>query len=453
MKPQALFPPEARRTAPRIDLTPYRDAIAALELLHPKGVVTRAVGLTVEASGISARIGDFCLIDARAGGSPILVEVVGFRDDALLLMPLGDLQGVRPGSHVASLARPHTVPVGAGLLGRVIDALGQPLDDKGALTGVRHEPMQSAPPPALSRPRIVAPLATGVRVIDGALTCGVGQRMGIFAGSGVGKSTLLGMLARGTNADVNVIGLVGERGREVQDFIEKNLGAEGMRRSVMVVATSDQPALLRLKAAWIATAVAEAFRDAGNSVLLMLDSLTRVAMAQREIGLAIGEPPALRGYTPSVFALLPRLLERSGNAKTGSITAFYTVLVEGDDMNEPVADTVRGVLDGHIVLSRALAAENLYPAIDISHSISRTMPDVVTPTHMAAAARLREHLATYEQHRDLITIGAYVPGASTAIDTALALMPKIQHFRRQSHTQRETFDDSVAALEEATVLL
>lgn len=452
MKPTALFPQQTNQTT-RIDLTPYRDAVATLDLLSPKGVVTRAVGLTVEASGISARIGDFCLIDAHAGGPPILVEVVGFRDEALLLMPLGDLQGVRPGSHVACIARPHTVPVGAGLLGRVIDALGQPLDDRGPLVDVRQEPMHSAPPAALSRPRIVAPLATGVRVIDGVLTCGVGQRMGIFAGSGVGKSTLLGMLARGTSADVNVIGLVGERGREVQDFIEKSLGEAGMRRSVMVVATSDQPALLRLKAAWIATAIAEAFRDAGKQVLLMLDSLTRVAMAQREIGLAIGEPPALRGYTPSVFALLPRLLERSGNAPTGSITAFYTVLVEGDDMNEPVADTVRGVLDGHIVLSRALAAENMYPAIDISHSISRTMPDVVAPGHMAAAARMREHLATYEKHRDLIAIGAYVPGSSPAIDTAMALMPKIQTFRRQSHTLLEDFNHSVATLEEATVLL
>ncbi|HKD76193.1 MAG TPA: FliI/YscN family ATPase [Ktedonobacterales bacterium] len=351
------------------------------------------------------------------------------------------------------MSRPQAVPAGPGLLGRVIDALGQPLDGHGPLSDVRYVPMEAAPPPALSRPRIVAPLPTGVRVIDGVLTCGVGQRIGIFAGSGVGKSTLLGMLARGAEADISVIGLIGERGREVRDFIEKNLGAEGMRRSVIVVSTSDQPALLRLKAAWIATAVAEAFRDMGMRVLLMLDSLTRVAMAQREVGLAIGEPPALRGYTPSVFALLPRLLERSGNAPTGSITAFYTVLVEGDDMNEPVADTVRGVLDGHIVLSRALAAENLFPAIDISNSISRTMVDVVAPTHMAAAARLREHLAIYEKNRDLIAIGAYVQGSNQAIDSALTLMPRIQHFRRQNYTELEPFERSVSQLEEATVLL
>ena len=454
LKPPALLtlvpttPPAARG----INLGAYQDALAQLVLLRPKGVVTRAVGLTVEACGLSARIGDFCVIESSEGNAPpIIVEVVGFRDDALLLMPLGDLQGVRPGSHVSCLTQPQAVPSGIGLLGRVIDALGRPLDSKGPLTNIAMVPMLSAPPPALSRPRIKEALATGVRVIDGVLTCGVGQRMGIFAGSGVGKSTLLGMLARGTSADVNVIGLVGERGREVQDFIEKNLGEEGMARSVMVVATSDQPALLRLKAAWLATAVAESFRDMGLRVMLMIDSVTRVAMAQREIGLAIGEPPALRGYTPSVFALLPRLLERSGNAVTGSITAFYTILVEGDDMNEPIADTVRGVLDGHIVLSRALAAENLYRAIDISHSISRTMPDVVTPIHLAAAARLRENLATYEKHRDLITIGAYVHGSSPSIDGALAMLPKIQNFRRQSHTTLEPFDRSIETLQEVTL--
>ncbi len=455
MKSPTPIPPgvQGQIAGTGIDLRPYLAAVAQSDVLRPRGVVTRAVGLTVEASGISARIGDFCAIDSQAGGSPILVEVVGFRDDALLLMPLGDLHGVRPGSHISALSRPQAVPAGPGLLGRVIDALGQPLDGRGPLADVRYAPMEATPPPALSRPRIVEPLPTGVRVIDGVLTCGVGQRIGIFAGSGVGKSTLLGMLARGAEADVGVIGLVGERGREVQEFIEKNLGEEGMRRSVVVVSTSDQPALMRLKAAWIATAVAEAFRDMGMRVLLLLDSVTRVAMAQREVGLAIGEPPALRGYTPSVFALLPRLLERSGNAPVGSITAFYTVLVEGDDMNEPVADTVRGVLDGHIVLARALAAENMYPAIDISNSISRTMVDVVAPAHMAAASRLREHLAIYEKNRDLIAIGAYVPGSNPAIDSALALMPRIQHFRRQSYTQLEPFEHSIAQLEEATVLL
>ena len=434
----------------QIDLAPFQTALAQMHLLEPIGVVTRAVGLAVETCGVNASIGDLCTITPRDGGKEILVEVVGFHDDALLLMPFSELRGVEPGSHVKRTRRAQLVPTGPGLLGRVIDALGNPIDSKGPLTNVRYVPMRTSPPAALERPPINAHLETGVRVIDGVLTCGVGQRLGIFAGSGVGKSTLMGMIARGASAAYNVIGLVGERGREVQDFIEKQLGEEGMRKSVVVVATSDQPALLRLKAAWMATAVAEEFRAEGAHVLLLLDSVTRVAMAQREIGLAVGEPPALRGYTPSVFALLPRLLERSGASAQGAITAFYTVLVEGDDMNEPVADTVRGVLDGHIVLSRALAAENLYPAIDISHSISRIMPDVVSPVHMAAAAKLRDALATYERHHDLIAIGAYVHGSSPTIDAALAMHPKIQSFRRQNQAKLESFDHTVVALEEAT---
>ncbi len=309
---------------------------------------------------------------------------------------------------------------------------------------------RAAPPPALERPPITTALETGVRVIDGMLTCGVGQRMGIFAGSGVGKSTLLGMVARGAKADVVVIGLVGERGREAQEFLQHQLGAAGLARAVVIIATSDQPALLRLKAAWLATSIAEEFREQGAHVLLLLDSVTRVALAQREIGLAIGEPPALRGFPPSVFALLPRLLERSGASKHGAVTAFYSVLVEGDDMNEPVTDTVRSVLDGHIVLSRRLAAENMYPAIDISHSLSRVMPQVTTSPHHAAAARLRDALATYERHQDLIAIGAYVHGSSPAIDAALALHPKIQAFRRQSPDQLEPFAHTLATLDEAT---
>jgi flagellum-specific ATP synthase len=433
-----------------IDFTPYHAALASRRLLEPQGVVTRAVGLAVEVQGVQASIGDLCAITPRGGEGEILVEVVGFRDDALLLMPFAELRGVDPGSRVRRVPQPPLVPVGPGLLGRVIDALGQPLDGLGPLGDVQWVPLRPAPPPALERPPITEPFVTGVRAIDGVLTCGVGQRMGIFAGSGVGKSTLLGMIARGGSADYNVIGLVGERGREVQEFIAQQLGPEGMQRSVVVVATSDQPALLRLKAAWLATAIAEELRATGGHVLLMLDSVTRVAMAQREIGLAVGEPPALRGYTPSVFALLPRLLERSGTAARGAITAFYAVLVEGDDMNEPVADTVRGVLDGHVVLSRRLAAENLYPAIDILHSLSRVMSAIVTPAHLEAAARLRDALATYDRHHDLITIGAYVPGASPAIDAALALHPKIQAFRRQDQAQLEPFDHTVRALDEAT---
>ncbi len=436
--------------APHISLDPWRDALAGLDLLLPMGLVTRAVGLTVEATGLAARIGDLCQIVPDDSGPPVLVEVVGFRDEALLLMPLGELHGVRSGSRVTRSPQTLRVPVGPGLLGRVVDALGNPLDNRGPLVDITLRSPHAAPPAALDRPPISEAIATGVRAIDGLLTCGRGQRMGIFAGSGVGKSMLMGMIARGAAGDVNVIALVGERGREVQDFIEKNLGEEGMRRSVVVVATSDQPALMRLKAAWMATSIAEAFRDTGANVLMLLDSVTRVAMAQREIGLATGEPPALRGYTPSVFALLPRLLERTGMAQSGSITAFYTVLVEGDDMNEPVADTVRGVLDGHMVLSRALAAENLYPAIDVSHSISRVMNDIVTPTHQAAAAMLRDNLATYERHKDLITIGAYASGSSPTIDAALEMLPKIQAFRRQDQHTLEPFDQIVAAIESVT---
>jgi flagellum-specific ATP synthase len=434
---------------PAISLAPWRDALGDLDLFRPAGLVTRAVGLAVEAVGLAASIGDLCQI-VQEDGTTLSVEVVGFRDDALLLMPLGELHGVRPGSHVIHARQPARVPAGPGLLGRVLDALGNPIDGRGPLRDVAWRLPHTAPPAALDRPRIGTIITTGVRALDGLLTCGRGQRMGIFSGSGVGKSTLLGMIARGASADMNVIALVGERGREVQDFIEKNLGEAGLRRSVVVVATSDQPALVRLKAAWMATAIAEAMRDDAGDVLMLLDSLTRVAMAQREIGLAIGEPPALRGYTPSVFALLPRLLERTGMAPRGTITAFYTILVEGDDMNEPVADTVRGVLDGHLVLARALATENLYPAIDILHSISRVMDDLVTPSHREAAAKLREHLATYERHRDLVTIGAYVAGSSLAIDAALAMLPKIREFRRQDQYHLESFDRTVTLLEEIT---
>jgi len=434
-----------------IDLSRYREALHSTDLIEMKGMVTRAIGLTIEASGVQASIGDYCRIESTGDDPPILVEVVGFRDDTLLLMPFGELQGIRPGSYVTRLSKQRPVPSGFGLLGRVIDALGHPIDGLGPLENVVQVQQHNSPPAPLDRPTITTPLATGVRVIDAILTCGIGQRMGIFAGSGVGKSTLLGMIARGASSDVTVIGLVGERGREVQDFIEKNLGPEGMQRTVIVVATSDQPALMRLKAAWMATYIAESFRDTGINVLLLLDSVTRVAMAQREIGLAIGEPPALRGYTPSVFALLPKLLERAGTAKVGSITAFYTVLVEGDDMNEPVADTVRGVLDGHMVLSRTLAAENMYPSIDISHSVSRTMPDVVTPEHVAAAARFRDVQAMYERNRDLITIGAYTAGTNPAIDTAISLQPRFQAFRRQTHTILEPFTASVEQLKAITL--
>jgi flagellum-specific ATP synthase len=430
-----------------IDLSSYQTALTNIKLIQPQGVVTRAIGLAVEARGIDASIGDFCLIIPRDGTQPVLVEVVGFRDDTLLLMPFSELQGIRAGTRVEHTYAHYSVPTGMGLLGRVIDALGNPIDDGGPLQQVEFTLTRPSPPSALERPPITDIFMTGVRAIDGFLTCGVGQRMGIFSGSGVGKSTLLGMIARGAVADINIIGLVGERGREVKDFITRSLGTEGMRRSVVVVATSDQPALMRLKGAWMATSIAETFRDKGYKVLLLLDSLTRVAMAQREIGLAVGEPPALRGYTPSVFSLLPRLLERSGNSESGSITAFYTVLVEGDDLNEPVTDTVRGVLDGHLILSRALAAENHYPAIDISRSISRTMIDVTTNSHMYAANYLRDCLATYERHQDMIAIGAYIPGTNPMIDSALALLPLIQSFRRQHMLEIVPFEQSIDAMQ------
>lgn len=430
------------------DLTRYRTALMSVTPIETYGVITRAVGLTVEATGVDARIGDYCQVVSPNHHASVLMEVVGFRDDHLLLMPFSELAGVRPGSQIRLAGSKRLVPSGDGLLGRVIDAMGNPIDGLGPLEGIEFAPLHTEPITAMDRPQIHDPLPTGVKVIDGLLTCGIGQRLGVFAGSGVGKSTLLGMIARGAQADVVVIGLVGERGREVQDFISKNLGPEGLQKAVVVVATSDQPALMRLKAAWMATAVAETFRDNGARVLLLIDSLTRFAMAQREIGLATGEPPALRGYTPSVFALLPRLLERSGNTSRGSITAFYTVLVEGDDMNEPVADTVRGVLDGHIVLSRAMAAENIYPAIDILHSISRTMPDVASSSHMAIVAKIRDMLSTYERHRDLIAIGAYVSGTNPLIDAAIALLPRLRTFQHQLFTELVPFESVIAQIEQ-----
>jgi len=374
-------------------------------------------------------VGEFCHIITR-DGRELPAEVVGFRDSTTLLMPLGELEGIAPGDHVLSQQQKLTVPVGPGLLGRILDGLGHPLDGRPLQTEAAY-PLQNKPPSALLRPRIRETLSVGVRAIDGILTIGRGQRMGIFAGSGVGKSTLLGMMARNTVADINVIALIGERGRELRDFIEKDLGPEGLARSVIIVATSDQPALVRLKAAFTATAIAEYFRDQGENVLLMMDSVTRFAMAQREVGLTVGEPPATRGYPPSVFALLPKLLERSGMAEIGSITGIYTVLVDGDDHNEPIADSVRGILDGHIVLTRELAMQNQFPAIDILQSVSRVMNDVVSPEHKELAGRVREHIAIYRDAKDLIDIGAYTPGSNPKIDAAIAHMDRIQAFSRQ----------------------
>ena len=413
-----------------------------LPLVKINGRVAQVVGLVAESQGPDVRVGDLCRICFRDGSHGLDAEVVGFRDDRVLLMPLGDLREVGPGCDVISTNHPLEGGVGEALLGRILDGLGEPMDDRGPLAATDFYPLYAEPPHPLRRQMVERPLSVGVRVVDGMLTLGTGQRIGIFAGSGVGKSTLLGMMARYTTADVNVISLVGERGREVREFIERDLGPEGLARSVLIIATSDQPPLIRLKAALTATAVAEYFRDQGRDVLLMMDSVTRVARAQREIGLAIGEPPATRGYTPSVFEMLPRLLERAGAGERGSITGIYTVLVEGDDMNEPVADTVRGVLDGHIVLSRKIASRNFYPAVSVLESVSRVMPAIVSPEHLAAAGRIRDLLATYAESEDLINIGAYKAGSNARVDWALSHLDSVRAFLEQRVDESSSFEET-----------
>ena len=430
-----------------IDLSGWRRRLREAKLIKLTGQVTRVIGLTVEVQGINAPIGEVCEIQAPGEAEPVLAEVVGFSDGSSLLMPLGELRGIYQGCSVVPTGKPFTVNVGEHLLGRVLNGLGEPMDDLGPLN--KHSngyPVNNRPPNPLMRKRITEVHTTGVRAIDSLLTCGRGQRVGIFAGSGVGKSTLLGLISRYSSADVNVIGLIGERGREVLDFIEADLGPEGLARSVVVVATSEQPALVRLKGAFVASAIAEYFRDQGKNVLLMMDSVTRFAMAQREVGLAIGEPPATKGYTPSVFALLPRLLERPGMSRESSITAFFTVLVDGDDMNEPIADAVRGILDGHIVLSRELAAANQFPAIDILKSVSRLMPDITSEEHRAQAGKVRDMLATYRQAEDLINIGAYVPGSNPHIDEAIGAYQQIIKFLRQDLYEHTGYTDTLKML-------
>jgi flagellum-specific ATP synthase len=394
------------------------------------GRVTRLVGLTASVGGFPAPLGAIARLE-RDHGEPVDAEVVGFREDETLLMPYGELAGIRRGTRVRLRQSTPLVRVGEGLLGRVINARGHYIDGLPAVMLPHHVPLHPGTMSPLQRPRIDRGLDTGVRAIDGLLTCGQGQRMGIFAGSGVGKSTLLGQMARQTSADVNVVVLIGERGREVREFIEKDLGPAGLPRSVVVVATGDDPALLRLRSAYLGTSIAEYFRDRGKNVLLMMDSVTRFAFAQREIGLAAGEPPATRGYPPSVFALLPRLLERSGRNNSGSITGLYTVLVEGDDTNEPIADTVRGILDGHIVLSRRLAQQGHFPAIDVLHSLSRLMTELVSKEHGAAAVSVRQLLSAYQQSEDLISIGAYQAGSNPVVDAAIKLRPNILQFLQQ----------------------
>ena len=425
----------------------YLDIVLRTDPLPLCGRVVRTVGLVVESNGPRASVGELCLLQ-RDGLPPLPMEVVGFRDGALLTVPLGGTAGIRPGDRLVARGTVASASVGDGLLGRVIDGLGMPLDGQGSLGPTVEYPLQPPTINPLAREPIAAPLGTGVRAIDALLTCGKGQRIGVFGGSGVGKSTLLGMMAKGTEADVAVIALVGERGREVRSFLEHDLGPEGLKRSVVVVSTSDSPPLVRLRAAFVATSIAEYFRDQGKHVLLMMDSVTRFAMAQREVGLAAGEPPTAKGYPPSVFAMLPSLLERAGNLRTGGgITGFYTVLVEGDDHSEPVADGVRAILDGHIVLSRELGARNHYPAIDILPSVSRTMPDVTRVEHRVKAGQVRDWMSAIKETEDLVSVGAYLAGSNLRVDEALAKRDRIEAFLKQPADLRVGLAESIAELQ------
>ncbi|MGI6036924.1 MAG: flagellar protein export ATPase FliI [Limnochordia bacterium] len=436
------------------NLDKYLTIVEETADMEVSGLVSQVVGLIIESEGTGMQLGELCYIYPQGHSGPkIAAEVVGFKDKRVLLMPMGETHGIGPGSIVKPTGRTLHIRVGESLLGRVLDGLGQPIDGKGPLEGTTFYPLLNQPPHPLTRRRVLEPLPVGVKAIDGLLTCGKGQRLGIFAGSGVGKSTLLGMMARNTTADVAVIALVGERGREVRDFLERDLGPKALEKSVLVVATSDQVPLIRLKAAFAATAIAEYFRDQGHDVLFMMDSVTRFATAQREIGLAVGEPPATRGYPPSMFALLPKLLERTGGGERGTITGLYTVLVEGDDFNEPVADTVRGILDGHIVLSRDLAAAGHYPAIDVLNSVSRVMPEIVSGEHVAAANRIRNILSTYRDVEDLITIGAYVPGNNPRVDNAVNHIELVREFLQQPSMEKWDWDHTVERLEEIDEIL
>jgi flagellum-specific ATP synthase len=416
------------------------------EVIRNHGRVVQLIGLVIESEGPLAAVGEICRIESAGHNGSTLAEVVGFRNHHVLLMPLGELHGIHPGSEVIALGSALRVPVGDALMGRVIDGLGQPLDDLGPIEASDYVSLNLPPPHPLKRQRISQCFRTGVKAIDTFIPCGRGQRLGIFAGSGVGKSTLLGMIASQAEADVNVIALIGERGREVREFLEKDLDEAGRKKSVVVVATSNQPAIARLKGAFVAMAVAEHFRDQGRNVLLMMDSVTRFAMAQREIGLAVGEPPATRGYTPSVFSLLPRLLERAGSGEVGSITGLFAVLVEADDMNDPIADAVRSILDGHVVLTRELATQNHYPAIDVLESVSRLTRDLTTPDQQQLTARAREALAMFRKNQDLINIGAYPTGTNPAIDLSIHLHEPLNSFLRQGINEGFAAAQSWAAL-------
>lgn len=423
------------------------DLLQEIDMLSPYrryGKVKRVIGLMIESKGPESSIGDVCNIIIHKKKKRIVqAEVVGFRDDHVILMPFTDIQDIGPGCMVEATNNPLEIKIGEELRGKVLDAMGKPLNPNEELpVGLGKYPTDQAPPNPMTRPSITEELEVGVKVIDGLLTVGKGQRVGIFAGSGVGKSTLLGMIAKNTHADINVIALIGERGREVRDFLERDLGPEGLKRSIVIVATSDQPALMRIKGAYTATAISEYFRDRGYNVMLMMDSVTRVAMAQREVGLAVGEPPTTKGYTPSVFSMLPKLLERTGTNQFGSITAFYTVLVDGDDMNEPIADTVRGILDGHFVLDRELANKGQYPAINVLKSVSRVMNHIVDKDHKRAAESMREKLSKYYQAEDLINIGAYKRGSSREIDEAIQAYPAIINYLKQEVDDGWKFTDT-----------
>lgn len=432
-----------------MDIAELIETIEAADTYKRYGKVQRIVGLLIESLGPVANIGEVCLIHPESNRNElILAEVVGFNNERVMLMPYTELTEIGPGCLVEATGQPLMIEVGRALIGSTIDALGKPLDYSPLPRGLRKVKTEQAPPNPLSRPSIKEPIQVGIRAIDAFLTVGKGQRVGIFAGSGVGKSTLLGMIARNSEADLNVIALIGERGREVRDFIEEDLGPEGLAKSIIVAATSDQPALMRIKGAYTATAISEYFRDLGFNVNLMMDSVTRVAMAQREIGLAVGEPPTTKGYTPSVFAMLPKLLERTGSNEHGSITAFYTVLVDGDDMNEPIADAVRGILDGHFVLERRLAEAGQYPAINVLKSVSRLMNSIVSDEHKDAATAIRDLLATYEENSELIQIGAYKVGTNPKVDDAITFQPHIINFLKQGVYEEERFEDTIVKLEE-----
>jgi len=432
---------------PALDFDDYFPALDSARVLSLEGRVVKVVGLVIEGDGPAASVGELCAIQPKGDGPAIEAEVVGFREGRILLMPVGSMRGLTPGSRIISLGTTATVRIGPGLLGRVLDGLGNPIDRKGSFEVEGRYPLQARPGNPLERARIAKPVDLGIRAINALLTMGQGQRMGIFAGSGVGKSTLLGMIARNMRADVNVIALIGERGREVREFIEKDLGPKGMQHSVVIAATSEQPALVRIRGAYLATTVAEYFRDQGKNVILMMDSATRFAYAAREVGLSIGEPATTRGYTPSVFSQLPLLLERAGAWRNGgSITGLYTVLVEGDDMNEPVADAMRAILDGHIVLRRELAARNHYPAIDVLSSVSRLMIDVVDAKQLKLARAMTDIMSVYARSEDMINIGAYVKGSNPDIDRAIDMHPHFEGFLKQDLHESITLSEAREAL-------